>query len=52
MALESWTDGTLREKIDALETDEQVQSGLYRDELGEVLDYLQQFEMMSAANMT
>ena len=52
MALEAWQQNELNGHIDALSDTEQVDGDEYRDELGEVLDYLQQFEMMRAAGMT
>ncbi len=52
MALDAWRDGSLQGHIDALSERESVDPAQYRDELGEVLDYLQQFEMMAASGMT
>jgi len=51
-ALEAWQANTLLDHIDELDAEQMVDPGQYRDELGEVLDYLQQFEMMKAAGMT
>jgi hypothetical protein len=51
-ALEAWQSNTLQDYIDELDTGQMVDPAQYRDELGEVLDYLQQFEMMRAAGMT
>lgn len=52
MALEAWKESELQGYIDALSEEEMLRADEYRNELGEVLDYLQQFEMMSAAGMT
>lgn len=52
MAHDAWMDGSLQQKIDALEVAQQVDPASFRNELGEVLDYLQQFEMMREAGMT
>lgn len=52
MVRTAWQQGLLRSRIGALDEEEQVDPALYREELGEVLDYLQQLEMMRAAGQT
>ena len=50
--LGAWQDGEIQDHIDALTEEEMVDEHLFRDELGEVLDYIQQFETMKAAGMS
>lgn len=50
MALAAWRAGEVQDHIADL-TEEQTLAS-YREELGEVLDYVQQLEMMKAAGMT
>lgn len=52
MALQAWRDGVLTQHVRALSNEQAVDDAHFRDELGEVLDYLQQLEMMQAAGMT
>jgi len=52
LALDAWQQGELRHNIVNLSHAQQVDPALYGNELGEVLDTLQQFEMMRAAGMT